>query len=359
MTALILRPTLCLMLVAGTARAQAAGVRDTIAPGVRAKPSATVPATPFAMDTPAPTVLTLDTAIALAERVATPVQRALFATANAGTEVARSYQGALPTIAASAGRSVTAGNPLVGSRAMAPWSTQIEAMGYQLQTSLNVLGGLSAYPGIRSAEYVHQAYDLDLARTRQSVALDVSQAFLQTVLDSELVAIASQNYAVSQEHVLQIQGLVESGKRAPADQFQAQAQASASQSALLDAQVRERDDEIALLQRVHIDPQQRVAIATPVLDTTLLEATYLDTTQVVDEALRQRADLQGAKMAIDASRWSLRRAGAENMPALSLGFTLFSTGRIFDRAFQDGVNQIALPQPSLVSQIGNQATTIF
>lgn len=306
-----------------------------------------------------PTVLTLDTAVALALTVATPVRQARFASANASTEVGRSYLGIYPSVTLAGIRTFTQGNPLVSATAVVPWNTQIEIMGYELQTSLNLLGAMSAYPGIRSAEYARQTLDLSLERTRQAVALDVSQAFLQTVLDSELVDIAAQNVAVSKEQVVQLGELVRVGKRPPADLYQAQAQASANQSALLDAINRQRADQIALLQRVHIDPQRTVAVATPPMDTTLVGARYLDTAQVADGALRQRPDLRSAQAAIDATRWGMSRAANENMPALSVAFTLLSTGRVFDYAYEAGVPQITTPQSSLSSQVVNQGTWNF
>jgi outer membrane protein len=333
---------------------------DTTRNGLtRAMPLPLTPAKASAMSTSPPAILTLDTAVAIALVVGTPVQQARFASADARTEMTRTYGGILPSVDAGGMRTVTNGDPLVGSRAYIPWNTQFETMGYQLQTSLNLLGALSSYPGIRSADYTRQTYDLSLERTRQSVTLDVSQAFLQTVLDSELVVIAAQNYAVSQEQVVQLESLVRVGKRPPADMYEAQAQASANQSVYLDAVNRQRIDEIALLQRVHIDPQRTVAIATPVLDTTLLNGEYLDTTAMADAALHRRPDLQSAQAAIDATRWGIRRANAENMPSLSVGFTLFSTGRVFDYANQDGVPQITTPQTPLTTQVGYQATRVF
>jgi len=342
--------------------AQQSGVplrRDTTRQTPPPVPTPSAPALASPGNTALQGPLTLDTAVAIALRVATPVQRARFASANAGTEVGRNAMNFLPTIGVAATRSVTAGNPLVGSRATVPWSTQFEAAGYQLSTSLNLLGALGAYPGYRAAEFTQQAYDLTLARTRQSVSLDVSQAFLQTVLDSELVVIADQNYRVSQEQVVQLQELVRVGKRPPADLYQAQAQASANQSIYFDAVNRQYADEIGLLQRLHIDPQRTIPLATPVLDTTRLAPGYLDTAAVAQQALARRPDLQSAKSSIDATRWGIRRAHNEDLPSLSIGFTLFSTGRYFDRAYQDGVNQILTPQEPLVTQVGNQATTIF
>jgi outer membrane protein len=307
----------------------------------------------------APVTLTLDSAIALALRVATPVQQGRFAAANAGTEVTRSYAGLLPSVGGTAGRAVTTGNPLVGSRAMAPWDTRFETMGYQLSTSLNLLGGLMAYPGIRAAQYTKQAYGLTLARTEQSVALDVSQAYLQAVLDSQLVTLATQNVDVSRQRVGQLSELVRLGKRPPADLYRAQAQQSADESAVFDADNRLRSDQIALLQRIHIDPQETVVLVPPQLDTTLLGPAYRDTAALVSEALRQRLDLRSAQTEIDATRWGIRRASNEDLPSLAIGFGLFSTGRVFDRATQSGVNQVTLSQPSLADQVGEQATTVF
>lgn len=347
--------------VAGPLGAQAAGTAvDTTRNGVAVPvPLPIAPARASALSTHPPAVLTLDTAVALALAIGTPVQQARFASANARTEMTRSYSGILPSVQASGVRSLTNGDPLLGAKAMIPWNTQFEAMGYQLQTSLNLLGAVSAYPGIRSADFTRQTYDLSLERTRQSVALDISQAFLQTVLDSELIVIANQNVQVSQEQVVTLQNLVRVGKRPEADLFQAQAQLSANQSIYLDAINRERVDAISLLQGVHIDPRQAVAIAMPVLDTTLLSAQYLDTTRVAAGALERRPDFQSAQAAVNAARWGIRRATAENMPALSVGFTLFSTGRVFDYAYQNGVNEVATPEAPLATQLGYQNTRIF
>ncbi len=334
--------------------------RDTTRNGLPVVvPLPVAPAKASAMNTPVPTVLTLDTAVALALSIGTPVQQARFSSANARTEETRNYVPVLPSIIASGGRTLLNGNPLVGSRATAPWNTQFETAGYQLLTSLNLLGAMTAYPGIKSADYTRRSLDLTLERTRQSVSLDVSQAFLQTVLDSELVVIAAQNYAVSQTQVVQLQDLVRVGKRPPADMYQAEAQASANQSIYLDAINRQRVDEIALLERVHIDPQQTVVVATPVLDTTLLSAQYLDTARVAAAAVERRADLQSAEAGVDAARWGIRHATSENMPSLAVGFTLFSTGRVFDYAYQAGVPQIGTPQTPLGTQIGSQTARIF
>lgn len=189
---------------------------DTAHPAVaQPVPLPLAPPKATAVSADPPPVLTLDTAVALALEIGTAVQQGRFASANARSEVSRSYGGILPSVTASGLRTVTQGDPLVGARAMAPWNTQFETMGYQLQTSLNLLGGISAYPAIRSAEYQRQTTDLTLERTRQAVALDVSQAFLQTVLDSQLVALAAQNIQVSQEQVVQLQELVRVGKRPP------------------------------------------------------------------------------------------------------------------------------------------------
>ena len=355
---------LALLTVLGLARPVLAQVAaQTLAPAVPAAaagPGPTMtPAPATAMSAQPPEVLTLDSAVALAVAIGTPVQLARFASANARTEVTRSYAGVLPLIGVSGFRTVTTGNLLVSATATEPWDTQIEGMGYALQTLLNLLGGVTAYPGIRSAQYTVQTLDLSLERTRQAVALDVSQAFLQTVLDSQLVVIAAQNVRVSREQVVQLTELVRVGKRPPADQYQAEAQAEANQSVYLDAVNRQRADQIGLLQRIHIDPRRTVGIAIPALDTTVIQPHYLDTAIVSADALNRRPDLQSAQAAIDATRWRRRQAANENMPSLLIGFTLFSTGRVFDYAYEAGVPQITTPQNSLWSQVGNQTTGFF
>lgn len=306
-----------------------------------------------------PLALTLDSATALAVSVATQVQTAQFNARIAQEEVTRSVSDLLPSAGVLGYRTYDYGNQLVSSTAIVPWESRIETMGYQLSTSLNLLGPLSGYPGLRAARDVRTAAGYSLARTTQSAALDGQQGFLQVVLDSQLVEIATENDSLSREQVRQLQELVRVGKRPPADLYRAMAQEAADEALVFNAINRQRADQIALLQLLHIDPQRHVTLAQPALDTSNLSSQYEDTVALATAALIRRTDLQSAQAEIDARQWSLRQAGTEVLPNLYVGFSVLANGRVFDQTLLNGANQVTGIQTALAPQVGNQTTTLF
>jgi outer membrane protein len=303
--------------------------------------------------------LSLDSAVTRAVQTATPLQNAQFFARISQSELTRSYAPIIPNANVAAYRTYDAGNQLVSSTAIVPWDSRIETMGYQLSTSLNVLGGLSAYPGVRAARYALASSNYSVARTRQAVALDAEQGYLQVILDGRLVDIAQQNDSVSRQQVTQVTELVRVGKRPPADLYRSQAQESADQAAVYDAINRQRADQISLLQELHIDPEQRITLSEPTLDTVSLGARYADTAGLAVTALAQRADLEAAQAEVDARRWGIRRAGSEALPTLNAGVSVLGDGRVFDQTLLNGTNQISGIQSALAPQVANQVTTVF
>ncbi len=334
-----------------SARHLAIAVLALCVAGARARPQTAAIAPPIN--------LTLDSAVARAVTTATPLQNAQFFARISQSEVTRSYAPVIPNANIAAYRTYDAGNQLVSSTAIVPWDSRIETMGYQLSTSLNVLGALSAYPGVRAARYALASSNYSVSRTRQAVALDAEQGYLQVILDGRLVDIARQNDSVSQQQVTQVRELVRVGKRPPADLYRAQAQESANEAAVFDAVNRQRADQISLLQQLHIDPQEPVTLSEPSLDTVALGAHYADTAGLAVAALAQRADLEAAQAEVDARRWGMRRAGAEALPTLNAGISLVADGRVFDQTLLNGTNQITGIQSALAPQVGNQVTTVF
>jgi outer membrane protein len=303
--------------------------------------------------------LTLDSAVAVAIRSATPVQQAQFATTSAGLNVLRQYGRFLPSLTAQTGGSIYNGNMLLSGTSTQAADTRYRTMGYTVGTSLDLFSVFTSYPALQAALENKSASELSLTRVRQSIALDVTQVYLQSVLDEQLVGIAKQNAAVSEQRVGQFAELVRVGKRPPADLYRVQAQASADESTLIDAENRQRADEVGLLERLHIDPTHGVRLAAPPADTTRLVGRDIDVAALIGLGLERRTDLHAANTEIHAARWSIRQAEREVLPSLDVGFGVFSADRVFDHYLLGGVNQLPATQNGLWSQLGNQTSTVF
>jgi outer membrane protein len=183
--------------------------------------------------------------------------------------------------------------------------------------------------------------------------------YLRVILDQELVGIARQNLDASNVRVTQLQGLVDVGKRPPADLYRQQAQAASDLSTLANAQNAVRVDEIGLLERLRMDPHQAIQLVAPAADTASLAPRYTESDALVQEATARRVDLQAAQYRVTATRKGITRAESGYLPTLALGAEVFSAGRFFDYGNTGGVSVITQPQTPLWDQIGRQTTGVL
>ncbi|HWZ58165.1 MAG TPA: TolC family protein, partial [Gemmatimonadaceae bacterium] len=303
--------------------------------------------------------LTLDSAVAIAVRGATAVLLARDATRVSGALVLERYGQFLPDLVGNGGFSQFVGNPLLSGAAIIPTKSRFRDLDYQVTTTLNLFNGFADVAGLKAAVATRSAADLTLERVRQTIALDVTQAYLRVVLDSELVSIATQNLAASNQRVVQLQELVRVGKRPPADLYRQQAQAAADLSTLADARNHSQTDVIGLLERLRLDPHQPVTIAPAPPDTTLLAPSYTAVDSLVHDATARRADLKAADERVTASRSSITQARSGYLPQLDLEAGVFSAGRFFDYATVAGRSMLTTPQTPLWDQVGRQTTGVL
>jgi outer membrane protein len=302
--------------------------------------------------------LTLDSAVALGVRGATPVLQARGISRLSGTLVLERYAQFLPDLRAGAIFDNYSGNVLLSQRDIRPTDSRFRELGYHVSTSINLFNGFADVAGVKAALATRNAADLTVTRAEQTIALDVTQAYLGVTLAQQLVSIARQNLAASQLRVEQLQELVRVGKRPPADLYRQQAQAAADQSALEDATNRVQSDEVGLLERIRLSPQLPVQLVEPPPDTVVLGQRYSDINGLVRDATIRRADLLAADANVTANRADITRAESGYLPELSAGASVFSLGRFFDFANATGTGATLLtsPQTPLVDQVGHNLT---
>jgi outer membrane protein len=303
-----------------------------------------------------PLALTLDSAVALGIHGATPILQARDVSRLSGTLVLERYAQFLPDLRAGGEFDQYAGTMLLSERDIHPTDTRFRELGYHVSTTLNLFNGFADVAGVKGALATRNAADLTLARAEQTIALDVTQAYLGVVLDQQIVDIAKQNLAASNLRVQQLQELVRVGKRPPADLYRQQAQAAADLSALADAQNRVQIDQIGLLERLRVDPHLPVNLTAPPADTARLGPRYTDSDALIGEALRNRADLQASNENLVANHEDITRARAGYLPKVDFGAGVFSLGRFFDYANTTTGTLLTSPQTPLWDQVGRQTT---
>lgn len=303
-----------------------------------------------------PGVLTLDSCLAIAEHNATAVQTAQASVRLSGMEVLRRHGEFLPNAVLNAGYQRQDGTTFLSQSTVVPTSTRFTTLGYSVSTTLNVFNGLSDRAALKAALEARDAASFSLLRARQQVAYDVTQAYLQAILDRQLVRIAEQILTLSETREAQLVELVNVGRRAPPDLYRQQAQTAADRVAVVDAKNRQRADEILLLRRLRLRPDSGYQFVEPPADTTRLMGTSDDVPTLIAEARGQRADLRAAEARALAADLDVRRARGGYLPKVNVGLAYFGDARVFDKQIQNGASVLPPNQNELWGQLGNQSS---
>ncbi|MEL6615338.1 MAG: TolC family protein [Bacteroidota bacterium] len=186
---------------------------------------------------------------------------------------------------------------------------------------------ITLYDGGRTRALVDQAR-LDRAsaeasgeRTRQTVAADVAERFLQLLLDRQLVEIQTEQLEAARQQLDRAERLVAAGARPESDLPAQRATVAERVSALAQATASVARDRVRLLDRIGLGPLAEVEFIGPALAD--LEAAGLlggETPEIealVEAALAGRLDLRAQSIAVDAAVAGEALARTVSKPNLS------------------------------------------
>lgn len=228
------------------------------------------------------------------------------------------------------------------------------SIGFSLNSSLNLFNGLADQAALQNAIHAREGAGYTLRRAKQDIAFSVAQAYLQVLLNQELLRIARENLKVSQERLRQLQEQTRLGSRAIADLYQQESQKAADELAVIRAENTLRNSKLALIRQIRLDPSKDYVLEVPPVDTVQLGAEYQDETRLIAAAQEQRADLKAARENLEASSWQVAQARSTFFPALNLNFNLFTNGfNVFSQTI-DG-NTVPNPVlPVIIEQLSKQ-----
>jgi outer membrane protein len=303
-----------------------------------------------------PVILSLDKSIEIAIRNTTAVLKGENELELSATQLLQSYAQFLPNLNAGANAYYTSGKTLLTFSGTTLLDARSTNGVWDLNSTLNLFNGLSDYAGLQSSLSRKSASELSLNWAKQQVAIDVTQTYLQTVLDELLLKIAQKNLALSLARFKQLEAQSQVGSATLADVYRQKAQASADELNVLDYEARHRNDQILLIRKIRIDPQKQYRFDIPSLNPEPLPEAKVPVDSLVEKALANRSDVQAAKEKTDYTDWDITRSKSPYFPRLDLVFDVNSAGRYLFRQIANGVDVLPPSQQSLISQLGNQIT---
>jgi outer membrane protein len=263
-----------------------------------------------------PRVLNLDDCIHIALDRSTAVLKGNNDVALAGTQVLAAYGQFLPNVQAAGGLNYDKGNNWFGSTGVALAGEARGVYNYQLASSVNLFTGYFNRSSLNMAKLNQQISGLSLDRAKQQIELDITQSYLQLVLDRKIVVLDSNNLSVSISREHQLSMLNEVGRTAKTDLYQQQAQTSSDQLLLINARSRSQNDKILLFQKLRIDSVEVYEIADLPIDDEAEAGKYGNIDALVVEGVQQRIDLRSADLNIQANDWNIRKLRSGYLPTV-------------------------------------------
>ncbi|MGN6566712.1 MAG: TolC family protein [Flavipsychrobacter sp.] len=268
--------------------------------------------------------------------------------AQAGAQVLAAYGQFLPNLVAGAGYNYDRGNNLFSSAGFTVVNESRSQFNYQLVSSLNIFTGNYNNANAKAAKLNLQASNLTLERAKQQIELDITQAYLQVILDKKIVALDSDNLATSLKREEQLTMLTDVGRKAKTDLYQQQAQTSSDKLLLINAQSKLQNDKIALFQRLRIDSSDNYDVADIAINDNPDALHYGNKDMLVQTALKDRVDLQSADLNVAAADWNIKKYRSGYLPTVSLAAGLYNNGAYFNSLAINGsdakpTDQIPVP----------------
>ena len=284
---------------------------------------------------------TLEDCVRTAIREATSVIKAQNAYEITGTALLQGYAQFLPNLTGSVSTNFNNGTVYYTTATPTLVSGSGQTAAYSLSADLNLFNGLSDITNLKSALLKKDAADLTLFRAKQAIALDITQSFLNVLLDDRLVEIARKNLQESQAHENLLNEQTRVGSKNLADLFRQQAQTSTDESLLLNSENKKRTDQITLLQKLRADVTKSYHFVD-----------FAVASEDVDKRYGNENDLLALGLANRA--WDARNQWGVYLPRLDLIGTLSSGGGYLYNQTVAGVNVVPPTQTPAFSQWGNQ-----
>lgn len=223
-----------------------------------------------------------------------------------------------PSLNASASHSLNLGrnqNPTTG--VLEDFNAQGGNMG--LSANVVLFNGFANYNTIKSNSMMLESALADLAQAKNDVGLNVAQAYLQVLVNEELLNSSKAQLENSKEQLRRTEILVKAGSLAEADRLQAM-----SQMALNEAQVINNENNLGLsklqlLQLLQLPYDPNFNVINPDLLPEDLDPVTNSSGEIYEMALTNQPNIKSAEYRIQASEASLAAAKGNRMPSLSLG----------------------------------------
>jgi len=185
-----------------------------------------------------------------------------------------------------------------------------------------VFNGLQNYNSVQRNKYAVLASEEDLKSIRDNIALNVALAYLQILLNKELVTANENQLNITLQQIEKTKKLVDAGSVAKGSLLQIEAQAAQEELQLITMKNQLETSYLTITQFLELKTPEGFEVVVPEIsvDPNALIAGNID--EIYDIAQKSRPEIKSSELRLSASQYDLKIAKGGRSPRLSLSYSL-------------------------------------
>ncbi len=206
---------------------------------------------------------------------------------------------------------------------------------FSIGGDLTLFNGLINYNTILKNKYELLAGQEDLQNIKDNISLSIALAYLQIILNKELVATTANQLQVTKQQIEKTRKLVDAGSSARGNLLQIESQAAQEELQLITLENQLDLSYLTLTQMLELKSPEGFEILTPLIsvDTSTIISGKVE--DIYTLASQNRPEIKSAELRLSASKYDLKIAKGGRSPKLSASHSL---GTRYSYVFNDTSN---------------------
>jgi outer membrane protein len=184
--------------------------------------------------------------------------------------------------------------------------------------SMDLFRGLQNFNTIQKDKYQLLAGEQDLQNIRDNISLSVALAYLQVLLNKELVNVNQNQLDITRQQIEKTRKLVDAGSVARGNLLQIEAQAAQEELSLINMQNQLRTSYLNLTQLLELPTPEGFEVVVPVINVEQNAVITGDINEIYKLALGARPEIKSSELKLTASQFDLKIAKGGRSPSLTL-----------------------------------------
>ena len=223
-------------------------------------------------------------------------------------------------------------------------NTTISSVNYGINSEITIFNGFKNLSQLKQNKQLLIAQTEQINQSVQDVILNVSQQYMQILLDKEMLKLAEANHEIQKQIYKQIKLYVRLGKRAPIDSLSQEAFYKQSKANLIEIRNKLQLDKGQLLKSLLLELNLDYDVEPLSWDIEEIMNLSYDFDTMLKEALSNRSDLKKVNAEKEAAFSQIKISRANSLPSISL-FYSYGSNYGSNRTRVDPVDNISREIP--------------